>query len=408
MPARAKSLNITERYRGGMIRLRKQGQREARRIWNGVSPDALDATFNVGSLEMTVTTLQREAARLSSAYLASFVASELGEPERPPPLNVWDKAFGGGDLRTALRSPVIKAKTLIGEGVEPREATNRARVVLVNDVGLFIDTAARESLRQGMVDDDRIEGYVRAIKGTCAACAGMAEASVAAPGTPLEIHPGCQCVAEPVTRPESPKAGGEAIRGQLERWGNVEATEGQLAEAAETWTRNLERAISQNPIARQVLRDAIEANEAAPEFQALMRKYAGGQDTVVLLDSQAVKEHALLSFDDFTAAKRLADTTFVSDDAVLVGRAASEHWSGLLRHEFGHSVWDAVPGSFRSEFTTRLRKLPELDFTDYPAAKSQPSEAFSEALRVITDPRFDAAKHSSEFRELAAWMKGNL
>jgi hypothetical protein len=185
-----------------MIRLRQQGQREAKRLWRQVEPDALDATFPLGQIELTVSTLQREAARLSSAYLSSFIASELGEPERPPALSVWDKAFGGGDLREGLRSAVIKTKQAIGEGDDPREATNRNRIVLVNDVGLFIDTAARESLRQGMEMDDRIVGYQRALKGTCGACAGnvAVETSVELPSIPLRIHPNCQCVTEPVMR----------------------------------------------------------------------------------------------------------------------------------------------------------------------------------------------------------------
>jgi hypothetical protein len=202
-----------------MVRLRQQGQREAKRIWNGVNPDDLDATFNLGTLELTVTTLQREAARLSSAYLSTFIASELGEPERPPALSVWDKAFGGGDLREALRSAVIKTKQAIGEGDDPREATNRNRIVLVNDVGLFIDNAARESLRQGMEMDDRIVGYQRALKGTCGACAGnvAVETSVELPSIPLRIHPNCQCVTEPVVQPSKPR---DAFHGRRINFGS--------------------------------------------------------------------------------------------------------------------------------------------------------------------------------------------
>jgi hypothetical protein len=200
LPARAESLAVTERYRSGMVRLRQQGQREAKRIWNGVNPDDLDATFPLGQLELTVSTLQREAARLSSAYLSTFIASELGEPERPPALSVWDKAFGGGDLREGLRSAVIKTKAAIGEGEDPRRATKAGRKVLVSDVGLFIDTAARESLRQGMEMDPRIEGWQRSITGTCGACSGdvAVEVSTQLPSIPLNIHPSCRCVTVPV------------------------------------------------------------------------------------------------------------------------------------------------------------------------------------------------------------------
>jgi hypothetical protein len=183
-----------------MVRLRQQGQREAKRIWNGVNPDDLDATFNLGTLELTVTTLQREAARLSSAYLSTFIASELGEPERPPALSVWDKTFGGNPLREGLRSAVINAKARIKDGEDPQTATTKSREILVSDVGLFIDTAVRESLRQGMEMDLRIEGWQRSITGTCGACAGDVgvEVSTQLPSIPLNIHPNCQCVTVPV------------------------------------------------------------------------------------------------------------------------------------------------------------------------------------------------------------------
>ena len=184
-----------------MVQLRRQGQREAARVWRQVRPDDLDGTFELGLLTLAVTTLQREAARLSSAYLSAFVASELGEPERPPPLTVWDKAFGGGDLAESLRSGIVKAKILIADGMTPREATRKGRPILIGNVGLAIDTAARESLRQGMEADERIIGYNRAIKGTCGACAGSTtyEAfSPNAPVIPLGVHVNCVCVSEPV------------------------------------------------------------------------------------------------------------------------------------------------------------------------------------------------------------------
>jgi hypothetical protein len=234
-----------------MIRLRQQGQREAKRIWNGVNPDDLDATFNLGQLELTVSTLQREAARLSSAYLSTFIASELGEPERPPALSVWDKAFGGGDLREALRSPVIKAKMLIKDGSRPRVAVSLVRPILVSDVGLFIDTAARESLRQGMEMDDRIVGYQRALKGTCGACAGSRtyEAfSENAPVVPLMVHPNCQCVAEPVVtkswhyRDQDSRLGAQTPQ-SLEATGVQPGT--QAAAAARAYTTGSYRALNE-------------------------------------------------------------------------------------------------------------------------------------------------------------------
>ena len=149
MPANPRSIKVTERYRSGMVRLRRQGQAEAKRTWARVRPDDIDGTFNVGVLELTVAALQKEATRLSSAYLASYLSSELGEEVRPPALMVPAGTFNDKPLRDGLRSAVIEAKLRIGDGMEPREAVNVSRATLVNAVGLTIDTSARESLRPG-------------------------------------------------------------------------------------------------------------------------------------------------------------------------------------------------------------------------------------------------------------------
>jgi GNAT superfamily N-acetyltransferase len=203
MPANPRSIKVTERYRAGMVKLRRTGQAEAKRVWQRVNPDDIDGTFDVGRLAISVAALQKEATRLSSAYLASYLTSELGEETRPPPLMVQTTTFNDNPLREGLRSAAIKAKIRIGEGMEPRVAVKASRATLIADVGLFIDTSARESLRQGMEDDERIEGYHRAIRGTCGACAGMSDGSTLPAGTPLEIHPDCQCVSEPKLTPQS-------------------------------------------------------------------------------------------------------------------------------------------------------------------------------------------------------------
>lgn len=229
-----------------MLRLRKRGQAEASRVWRSVRPEDLDGTFNVGVLEMTVSTLQKEAARLSSAYLSAFIASELGEPQRPPALTVWDKTFNGNDLREGLRSAVIKAKMAIDEGTDPATATRNSRSILISDTGLFIDTAARESLRQGMEADPRIIGYNRAIKGTCGACAGSTtyEAfSPNAPVVPLNVHVNCVCVSEPVLSgvPDRfPRPSGEQVFASL----SSEKQDEMLGPAAAEKVRNGEAKLS--------------------------------------------------------------------------------------------------------------------------------------------------------------------
>jgi hypothetical protein len=73
------------------------------------------------------------------------------------------------------------------------------------DVDLM--NAGRESLREAMERDDRIEGWQRAVRGTCGACGGDIAVAVSTelPAIPLKVHPYCQCVTEPVVAPRQLK-----------------------------------------------------------------------------------------------------------------------------------------------------------------------------------------------------------
>lgn len=200
------SLAVTERYRAEMLRLRRSGTLEARRTWAAVRPADLDATYDVATLALWVEQRQRAAARASSAYLAAFVASELGEETVPLPADyeATGKTYERNELRESLRNPMIGVKVGIASGKTPAEAlaTNRERVERM--VALAIDTAGREALRSGIEADERIEGWQRAVGGTCGACLGdvAVETSVELPSIPIRVHPYCQCVTEPyVVRP---------------------------------------------------------------------------------------------------------------------------------------------------------------------------------------------------------------
>ena len=79
MPTNAESLRITERYRAEMLRLRRLAQAEATRIWARVDLDNLDATYDLGRLVNTVTSVQGELTQLSAGYVSAFIRSEAGE-----------------------------------------------------------------------------------------------------------------------------------------------------------------------------------------------------------------------------------------------------------------------------------------------------------------------------------------
>ena len=199
MPTNPASLRITERYRARMVAIRERAQREARATWRKIDPDRLDDTYEVGMLTLTVSTLQREAARLSGGYLRAFVESELREPAGEPLVDARQvgQARNGDQLRKALESPMITTKVAIKDGHSPREALAIGRSALERMVGLATDTAAREALRVGMEATPDVVGWRRAVKGTCGACMGAATGTIENDAADLDIHPNCQCVSEP-------------------------------------------------------------------------------------------------------------------------------------------------------------------------------------------------------------------
>lgn len=183
-----------------MVAIRGQAQQFARQAWTTAGPNDLDS-YQPAILALQVAELQRSAARLGTAYVAAFVASEMGAPVRVPAATAFQvgTAYSGSDLARALLGPMLGVKVDIREGKDRSVAFKEGQLRLEAVAGLATDAAAREAQRVAMELNPYVEAWRRAIKGTCDAClAATAEGTYAAPGTPLEIHPNCQCVAEPV------------------------------------------------------------------------------------------------------------------------------------------------------------------------------------------------------------------
>lgn len=208
MPLRPSSAALTDAYRRAMVALRERGVRAAKQYWNAIDPDEIDATYQVVQLALEVSALQREGARLSSGYLLAFIEAERRERLTNPPVVsalAVGRSFSGMPLEEALRGPVLSTKVMIRDTGRPaRECLNVFAAELEKQVSLAIDNATRDSLRSGIDASEYCDGWVRAVRGTCAACAGAAEASKAPPGTPLQIHPNCQCVSEPSVKRREP------------------------------------------------------------------------------------------------------------------------------------------------------------------------------------------------------------
>lgn len=200
MAATRQGLDITGAYQSRLQILVKIASRETRHAWQNFDLDEIDESY--GPVRKLVTAsverAQAEAVRLTAGYLGAFLSAELGEAVMPPVLarNAYvGQSFAGLPLDESLDKPRIAAKVAIQDSQDDPAGT-ALRSLLAN-VDLDVKAAARAALHDQIASDDRIEGWERAIRGTCAACAGVKDGTVASSGTSLRIHPNCQCVAEP-------------------------------------------------------------------------------------------------------------------------------------------------------------------------------------------------------------------
>lgn len=221
MPASERSLRLTELYRSDLRALVDGVQVLADHEWASLDFEDLSASYQPLKERIAVgaARAQRQAVQVTAAYLSAFKSSELGRPQGVPTIDssrYVGKSFGGRDLLDSLEHPVVAVLSAIGRG-EP-DPLGQGRRALILNLDLDVKAAARAALQDAMVADDLIEGWRRAVAGTCGACLGASDESTLPPGTPLNIHPNCECVSEPVVRGVRnavPRLGGAALFSQM-------------------------------------------------------------------------------------------------------------------------------------------------------------------------------------------------
>jgi hypothetical protein len=147
---------------------------------------------------------QLEAIRASAGFLSAFLSSEFARPLAGPPPHreLAGLTRDGRPLAEAYDAPSIALWTKLSEGENVDDAVAAGRLRLSRMVEWDYMHSARESLRRGFEDDERIVGWRRGIKGTCAKCMGDVEVAVSVelPPVSLHVHPNCKCVTIPVVR----------------------------------------------------------------------------------------------------------------------------------------------------------------------------------------------------------------
>lgn len=206
MPARQASLAITDQYRARLLEQRQRAVRAAGSAWLRLSLDDLSGTFASWLAIATAVTeaAQRAGVTLTRAYLATYLASELGRQTATP--MIVDDAYVGQDgfgrgLQRALLPPLLTVKMRIGQGATPGQALGMGLNRATRLVATAAMSAPRGALSDAIQADDQIVGWRRVTAGNaCGACLGAATGAIQHDEEVLLVHDSCRCGKEPVVK----------------------------------------------------------------------------------------------------------------------------------------------------------------------------------------------------------------
>lgn len=258
MPAHERSLRLTDLYRQRLVALRERAERTADQAWRQVDLADLESTFTnwLGTTSTAVTDAQLRATRLSASYLTAFLSSELGRRVSTVPIDgraYAGKARDGRPLSEALDTARIAILVALKEGRPNEEALRAGSIRALRAVELDVMQAGRQSLRDAQRAHPLIEGYHRAVSGTCGACLG-ASAEVHSDDTDFQVHPNCQCVPEPRVKGvpnAAPRLLGAALFASMARKEQDEALGEEAAELVRSGEISLEELVKRNRMATE-------------------------------------------------------------------------------------------------------------------------------------------------------------
>lgn len=174
------------------------------------------------------------------------------------------------------------------------------------------------------------------------------------------------------------------------------------------WRRQLRGRLSKDRAAIQMVAQANAENASNVRWREVTRGLP--VDLVVVThEPDRTSQHATLLATHGEAAKRAGGTTAINEDAVkevgLSGdKTPQDHPSAtsgyglaaVLRHEYGHSVDDALPRSVRQGILAAIPD-PRHDLTYY--AGERDNEVIPELLATITEPGYRAEDFPPTVRE---------
>lgn len=204
MPANPRSLSLLEAYHDQLSRLRAQTTQLVVRRHAVINPEDLTAGYQafVGDAARIIEAGQRQAATYSDALLKGFIRLEAGrEEEITEP--VEDNAgftTDGRRLTEVLSAIPAKVFLAIKLGRSTQDALAFGRFAASRTAVTEVMDAASQELAHQMKESPSVAGWRWKSRGTCGACLAMDSGEVRSVAQPLNRHPYCQCVAEPVVR----------------------------------------------------------------------------------------------------------------------------------------------------------------------------------------------------------------
>lgn len=199
--------NVTAEYRQRVAALVRQVDERTLELWHGnVSWDDLRGTYApvAGRVQGLVEEAQRQALRMAVGYFSGYLATELGERTELPAFDSTTYvglSFGGTPIKESLDNPLAAMLSAIRDDMPDPLGIGLRR--LRNQIDLDMKAPARQLLQDLMQADERVIGWRRVTGGTCGACLGTSGENLP-PGTPLNVHPHCQCVSEPIPQGREP------------------------------------------------------------------------------------------------------------------------------------------------------------------------------------------------------------
>ena len=214
MARNQKSLKLTDSYRTRLLWIGERAEALARHTWPTI--EELDATDWPERTAASLSVAQTQAVRITAGYLAAFARSEgaFGTVPAIDSSKYAGVSRDGRPLTEALQSPRIAVLTALKKGDPPNKALRLGLVKALRTVKFEVVQAGRDALRDGIDADLRFDGFGRSVAGTCAACMALSGEQND------EVHPGCQCVAQPFVKgaPDRfPLPSGAALFGGLSK-----------------------------------------------------------------------------------------------------------------------------------------------------------------------------------------------